>query len=79
MKTIPITQARQDLFNIVDETILTGTPIEILGKRGGAVLISTDDWNAVQETLYLSHIPGFKESLIEAENGEWVDENEVDW
>ena len=79
MKAIPITQARQDLFNIVDETIRDSRPIQIMGKRGGAVLVSVDDWNALQESLYLSAIPGFKESLAEAENGEWLNEDEVDW
>ena len=79
MKTIPITQARQDLFNIVDETIQSSIPIQISGKRGSAILISMEDWNALQETLYLLSSPGFKESLAEAENDEWADENEVNW
>ena len=79
MKTITITQARNDLFNIVDETIASSAPIQILGKRGGAVLISMEDWNAVQETLYLASVKGFEESLKEADEGEWVAEDEVDW
>jgi len=79
MKTITVTQARQDLFNIVDEAITSSAPIQILGKRGGAVLISVEDWNAVQETLHLSSVKGFEESLKEADEGEWVSEDEVDW
>jgi len=79
MKTIMITQARQDLYNIVNEAIESSVPVQIVGKRGGAVLISVDDWNAIQETLYLSSIVGFEESLIKADEDEWIPEEEADW
>ena len=39
--------------------------MQITGKRGNAVLISEDDWRAVQETLYLVSIPGMRESILE--------------
>lgn len=65
MKTINITKARQDLYNLVDETVKTSQPIQILGKRGDAVLISLEDWNAIQETLYLLSIPNMREQLLE--------------
>lgn len=39
-------------------------PIQITGKRHSGVLISEEDWRAIQETLYLSSIPGIKESII---------------
>ena len=65
MKAINITKARQDLYNLVDEAIQTSQPIQISGKRGGAVLISLEDWNAIQETLYLLSIPNMREQLLE--------------
>ena len=41
-------------------------PIIISGKRNNAVLIAEDDWNSIQETLYLCSIPGMRESILEA-------------
>jgi len=39
-------------------------PIQIAGKRHAAVLVSADDWRAIQETLYLESIPGMKASIV---------------
>ena len=38
-------------------------PVEIASEKHRAVLISSDDWSAVQETLYLLSVPGMRESL----------------
>lgn len=64
MVTITATQARQTLYNLVDEVSLSHEPVQIAGKRNSAVLISEDDWRAIQETLYLTAIPGMKESIV---------------
>lgn len=79
MKTMMVTQARKELYNIVDETITHSIPIQIVSKRGDAILISAADWNAIQETLYLSSIIGFEESLNNADDDEWLTEDEVEW
>ena len=79
MKTIPITKARENLYSVVQETIDNNIPIQITSKGGEVILLSIDDWNAMQETLYLSSIKGFWESLVDADNDEWIPENEVDW
>ena len=63
MVTITATRARQTLYNLVDEVSLSHEPIQIAGKRNSAVLISEDDWRAIQETLYLTSIPGMKDSI----------------
>ncbi|PHS32040.1 MAG: type II toxin-antitoxin system prevent-host-death family antitoxin [Alkaliphilus sp.] len=68
MKTVPVTQARNNLYKLLDETILSSEPIEILGKRGNGVLLSKQDWSSIQETLYLLSAPGMRESLIEGRN-----------
>jgi len=49
----------------LDEASETHEPIQITGKRTNAVLVSEDDWRSIQETLYLSSIPGMQESIIE--------------
>ncbi|MEP7145928.1 MAG: type II toxin-antitoxin system Phd/YefM family antitoxin [bacterium] len=64
MKTITATQARNKIYKLIDETAAESKPIQITGKRANAVLVSEDDWNAIQETLYLLSIPGMKESIV---------------
>lgn len=64
MVTITATLARQNLYNLVDEVSLSHEPVQIKGKRNSAVLISGDDWRAMQETLYLTSIPGMKEAIV---------------
>lgn len=63
MVTITATQARQTLYTLVDEVSNSHIPVQIAGKRNSAVLISEDDWRAIQETLYLTAIPGMKDSI----------------
>jgi prevent-host-death family protein len=65
MKTIAVTKARASLYKLIDEAATTSEPIQIIGKRSNAVLISERDWRAIQETLYLLSIPGMRESIIE--------------
>ena len=64
MTTITATEARKQLYKLLDEVSESHEPIQITGKRGNAVLIAEDDWRAVQETLYLTSIPGMRESII---------------
>ena len=63
MTAITVTQARKRLFNLLDEANASHAPILIAGKRGGAVLIGEKDWSAIEETLYLTSIPGMRESI----------------
>ena len=64
MTTITATEARRTFYKLVDASA-NGAPIQITGKRHNAVLVSEDDWNAIQETLYLVSIPGMRASIIE--------------
>lgn len=68
MKTINITKARAKLYQLIDEASEIHEPIQITGKRSNAILISEDDWRAIQETLYLTSVPGMRESIIEGLN-----------
>lgn len=63
MNTLSATEARSNLYRLIDETIETHKPVTITGKRGNAVLISEPDWNAINETLHLLSIPGMRESI----------------
>jgi antitoxin YefM len=63
MTTITATEARKKLYNLVDNVAESHSPIQILGKRNSAVLISEEDWRSIQETLYLTSIPGMRESI----------------
>lgn len=80
MTSISATEARKNLYRLVDDVQSSHEPVEITGKRGSAVLIGEDDWRAVQETLYLVSIPGMRESVLEGMASP-VDEcaDELDW
>ena len=65
MATLSATEARKNLYRLIDETSSTHEPITITGKRGNAVLLSESDWRAIQETMFLLNIPGMRESIIE--------------
>ena len=65
-KIIPVTQARANIYSLMDETSQTHEPILITGKRNNVVMISQEDWNAIEETLYLNSIPGMTDSIKEA-------------
>ncbi len=63
MTTLSASEARKQLYNLVDEVKNTHQPIQIIGKRSSAVLVSEEDWRAIEETLYLTAIPGMRESI----------------
>jgi antitoxin YefM len=63
MTTMTASEARAKLYKLLDETAESSQPIQITGKRHNAVLISADDWRAIQETLHLLSIPGMRESI----------------
>jgi len=63
MTTLSATEARKSLYTLVDDVALSHEPIQIVGKRHSAVLIAEEDWRAIQETLYLTSIPGMRESI----------------
>ncbi|MCK6604660.1 MAG: type II toxin-antitoxin system Phd/YefM family antitoxin [Ignavibacteriaceae bacterium] len=68
MNTISATKARENFFKLIDETAVSGKSLHISGKRNNAVLISEEDWNSIQETLFLLSVPGMRESLLEGKN-----------
>jgi prevent-host-death family protein len=65
MTTLTASEARADLFKLIDKTAQSHQPIQIKGRRNSAVLIDDEDWRSIQETLYLMNIPGMRESIVE--------------
>jgi antitoxin YefM len=63
MQTLTASEARSNLYRLIDETAQSHEPIVISGKRGSAVLLAAEDWSAIQETLYLLAVPGMRESI----------------
>jgi len=73
-------QVRADIYNLIDRTAQTHEPIIITGKRNNAVMISQEDWEAIEETLYLNSIPNLSKSIQDAMK---ADDNEfcenIEW
>jgi prevent-host-death family protein len=65
MNTLTATEARARFYRLIDEAAASHEPITITGKRANAVLISEEDWRAIQETLYLLSVPGMRDSIRE--------------
>ena len=80
MTSITATEARKRLYKLLDEVAASHEPVEITGRRVSAVLVSEDDWRAVQETLHLLSIPGMRESILEGMATPVTDlEQKLDW
>lgn len=66
MTTITASEARADLYRLIDQAAESHKPVTISGKRANAVLIAEEDWSAIQETLYLMAVPGMRECIKDA-------------
>ena len=65
MTTLKVTEARVNLYKLIDDTTINHQSVVITGKRGNAVLLAEDDWNTINETLHLLSLPGMLESILE--------------
>ena len=63
MQALTASEARANWYRLIDEAAESHQPIMISGKRSSAVLLSAEDWRAIQETLYLLAVPGMRESI----------------
>lgn len=71
MSTINITNARQNLFQLVSDVNIGFNPITIFNNKGkNAVLISEDEWKNIEETLNLFSIPGLVDDVTKIKNTE---------
>jgi len=78
---ITASEARKNLFSLIEKVNDDHTPVEIISKRGGAVLVSKEDWDSMEETAYLLRTPAnarhLLKGLAQARRGEAV-ERELD-
>ncbi len=66
MEIYTTSQARANLFKIIDHTVKYHEATYIIGKRGKAVLIPEEDYRALMETLHITSVPGLKDSILKA-------------
>ena len=80
MTAITASEARANLYRLIDEAASSHKPLLITGKRNNAVLVSAEDWEAIQETLFLLSVHGMRESIREGMEAS-VDEcaEDLDW
>lgn len=64
MNSLDVSEARDKLFRLIDETSRDHEPVLITGPSSNAVLIGEEDWNAIQETVHLLSVPGMRESVL---------------
>ena len=80
MSSLTATEARKRLYTLVDDVANSHEPVQIVGKRNSAVLVSEEDWRAIQETLFLASIPEMRESIREGLKTPVEEcEEELDW
>lgn len=82
METYTVTTARTNLYQLLGDVTQNHTPIQITGKSGSAVLISSEDWRAIEETLFLHSIPGMTDSILAASQepvSDCIPLEEVEW
>lgn len=80
MTSLTATEARRRLYRLLADVAESHQPVQIAGKRHSAVLVSEEDWRAIQETLHLLSVPGMRESIVKGIKTpvEKCDE-ELDW
>ena len=82
MTNTNITNFRNNIYELLEQTIKYNEPINIKTKNGNAIVLSEEDYNSLMETLYIISIPGLKEEIIKRANDSkdnFVNEDEVEW
>jgi antitoxin YefM len=75
MEIVSANEAGSNLFRLVEQVNKDHLPKIITSRRGDAVLLSKEDWESLQETIYLQSTPGLVESIREAELADdWISE-----
>lgn len=78
---ITASEARKSLFPLIEQVNNDRIAVEITSKRGNAILMSREEYDALQETAYLLRSPANARRLLEgyaqAKAGQ-VEEYELD-
>jgi antitoxin YefM len=64
--SITASEARKNLFPVIEQVNEDHTPVEITSRRGDAVLLSRADYDALEETAYLVRVPANAKRLVES-------------
>ncbi len=74
MKQISITNARKNLYSLTKDVVNNSEPVLLTNNSGGnTVIVSEEDWKALNETIYLLSVPGFMDSIRESDASEWAE------
>jgi antitoxin YefM len=77
MEILSATEAKANLLNLLEQVNQDHLPRMITSQNGDAILVSKEDWESLQETLYLQSIPGFVSEIKKAaQSNDWVSEEE---
>jgi prevent-host-death family protein len=60
MTVLTASAARANLYRLIDQATESHEPVLIAGKKSSAVLVSAEDWAAIQETMHLLSVPGMR-------------------
>jgi antitoxin YefM len=64
--SITASEARKNLFPLIEQVNDDRTPVEITSRRGDAVLMSRADYEALEETAHLLRSPANARRLLES-------------
>jgi len=80
MQVYNATEARSNLYKLIDNAAASHEPIVITGKRNNVVMLSEEDWSSINETLHLLSVPGMRESIREGLDADPAEcSSELDW
>ena len=72
--TVTASDARKHLFPLIERVNNDRAPVHITSRRGDAVLLSREDYDALEETAHLLRSPAnarhLLESLMQARSGQ---------
>ena len=80
MNSLSLTEASQDLDALINQITENHQPVIIKGSQYEAIVVSKEDWSAIQETIYLNSIPGYIDSIHKSINSpreEWVNAQDL--
>jgi antitoxin YefM len=80
MNSLSLTEASQNLDNLINQITENHQPVMIKGSQNDVIVVSKEDWSAIQETIYLNSIPGYIDSIYESINSpreEWVNAQDL--
>ena len=63
---VTASEARKNLFPLIEKVNNDRVTVEITSRRGNAVLVSADEFAALEETAYLLRVPANAKRLIES-------------